>query len=192
MKKSISVFIVSLTLLFSCSKDDDLRKIRNDQTVNKVLMLKVDYTTNTFEGGKEFTFTKPTNTFTITNQYQAPGDFGSIKLIYQELNETLFDGTIHWMGLGKMNFPASLQPSAEFNAVITTDIVYPINGLQNVFNPNNETYDYTQVWMSIQYLVKVREYLSSNPNETIKIFLYTPSVGVGNPADWCWIIYLKN
>jgi hypothetical protein len=96
------------------------------------------------------------------------------------------------MGLVKMNFPANLQPAADFNAVITTDIVHPINGLQNVFNPNNETYDYTKIWMSIQYLVKVREYLKSNPNESVKIFLYTPSVGVGNPADWYWIIYIKN
>jgi hypothetical protein len=179
-------------MLLSCSKDKDLQKKRNDKNANKVLMLKFDYTTNTFEGGKEFTFAKPATTFTISSQYHAPGDFGSIKLIYQELNETLFDGTIIWMGLGKMNFPANLQPAADFNAVITTDIVHPINGLQNVFNPNNETYDYTKIWMSIQYLVKVREYLKSNPNESVKIFLYTPGVGVGNPADWYWIIYIKN
>lgn len=191
MKRSISVLIV-LTLLLSCSKDNDLRKIQNDQTANKVLVLKVDYTTNAFEGGKELTFTKPTTTFTISNQYQPPGDFGSIKLIYQELNETLFDGTIHWMGLGQMNFPASLQPSSEFNVVTTKNIVYPVNGFQNVFNPHNETYDYSPVWMSIMPLVKVREYLKSNPNQTVKIFLYTPSVGVGNPADWDWIIYMKN
>jgi len=191
MKRSIPAFIV-LTLLLSCAKNIDLQKKQNGQATNKVLMLKVDYTTNTFEGGREFTFTKPATTFTITNQYKAPGDFGSIKLIYHELNETLFDGTIHWMGLGQMNFPRSLQPSGKFDKMLTTDFIYPINGFQNVFNPNNEDYDYTSVWMSIQPLVKVREYLKSNPDQTVKIFLYTPSVGVGNPADWDWIIYIKN
>ena len=191
MKRSISLFM-GLTLLLSCSKENDFQKIQNGQTANKVLMLKVDYTTNTFEGGRELTFTEPTATFTISNQYQAPGDFGSIKLIYQELNETLFDGTIHWMGSGEMNFPANLESSEHFNIVTTKNIVYPGNGFQNVFNPNNETYDYTQVWLAIQGLVKVREYLSSNLTETVKIFLYTPGVGVGNPADWVWIIYMKN
>lgn len=188
MKRSVSLFIVLSTLLLSCSKAD----LKEGKTVNKVLMLKVDYTTNKFEGGKEFAFTKPASAFTISYQYQPPGDFGNIKLIYKELNETLFDGTIIWAGLGKMKFPESLLPPNEFDAVITDDFVSPANGFQNVFNPNNETYDYTRVWMSIQYLVKAREYLKSNPNQIVKIFLYTPGVGIGNPTDCSWIIYLKN
>ena len=188
MKKGISLLIVLTALLLSCSKAG----LQEGKTANKVLMLKVDYTTNKFEGGKEFTFTKPASTFTITNQYHAPADFGSIKLTYQELNETLFDGTIIWMGLGKMNFPTDLLPPDKFDAVITDDFVSPANGFQNVFNPDDETYDYTRVWMSVQYLVKARDYLKTNPNQTVKIFLYTPSVGVGNPADWYWIIYMKN
>lgn len=180
-----------MNLLLSCSKVD-FKKIQMNKTANKVLMLKVDYMTNTFEGGKEFTFAKSITAFTIIYEYKAPGDFGSIKLTYRELNEPLFDGTIIWEGLGKMIFPKNLQPASEFDAFITTDIVYPINGFRNVFNPGNETYDYNKVWMSIQYLVKVREYLKSNPNETVKIFLYMPSVGIGNPADWYWVVYLKN
>ena len=135
MKRSISLFVIVLSLLLSCSKDNDLKKIQNDQKANKVLMLKVDYTSNTFEGGKELTFTKPTTTFTISNQYKAPGDFGSIKLIYQELNEILFDGTIHWMGLGQMNFPESLQPSVEFDKAKTTDFIYPVNGFKTYLIP---------------------------------------------------------
>jgi len=46
--------------------------------------------------------------------------------------------------------------------------------------------------MSVQSLVKVREYLSKNPKTPVKLFLYTPSVGAGNPEDWDWIIFLKN
>lgn len=190
MKRCISIITV-LTLFLSCAKVD-LKQIQANQTANKVLMLKVDYTTNKFEGGKEFSFKNSTQSFTIDNEYRAPGDFGSIKLIYRELDEPLFDGSIIWMGLGKMTFPETLQPSSKFNSVLTTDVVYPENGFENIFNPNNETYDYSEVWMAIQHLVKVREYLKSNPNEKVKIFLYTPSVGVGNPADWDWIIYMKN
>lgn len=190
MERSIPL-IALLTLFLSCSKVD-LKKIHESQTENKVLMLKVDYTTNKFEGGKEFTFKNSSQSFTIDTEYRAPGDFGSIKLVYRELDEPLFDGSIIWMGLGKMTFPSDLKPASAFNSVLTADVIYPANGFENVFNLHNETYDYSIVWMPIQHLVKVREYLKSNPNQKVKIFLYTPSVGVGNPADWDWIIYMKN
>ena len=68
---------------------------------------------------------------------------------------------------------------------------YLRNG-ENVFNPNNSTYNYNEIWTSVQSLVKVRQYLNSNPNATVKLFLYTPSVGIGNPAEWDWIIVMKN
>jgi hypothetical protein len=190
MERSIPL-IALLTLFLSCSKVD-LKKIQESQTENKVLMLKVDYTTNKFEGGKEFTFKNSSQSFTIDTEYRAPGDFGSIKLVYRELDEPLFDGSIIWMGLGKMTFPSDLKPASAVNSVLTADVIYPANGFENVFNLHNETYDYSIVWMPIQHLVKVREYLKSNPNQKVKIFLYTPSVGVGNPADWDWIIYMKN
>ena len=51
---------------------------------------------------------------------------------------------------------------------------------------------YNEVWTSVQSLVKVRQYLYSNPNASVKLFLYTPSVGIGNPAEWDWIIFMKN
>ena len=187
MKTSI-ILLSLISLLFSCNSDNaDL----DETTSTQVLMLKVDYTTNTFEGGTEFHFSKQTDSLTIVNEYVEPNDFGSVKLIYQELNEPLFDGTIHWMGLGKMTFPESLQPAHDFKNVDTKDLRYPMGGFENVFNPKNEKHDYNKVWLSVQGLVKVREYLIANPNQKAKLFLYTPSVGEGNPLDWDWIIYLK-
>jgi hypothetical protein len=129
---------------------------------------------------------------TLTNQYVAPSDFGSVKIIYQELNETLFDGTIVWSGLGQMNYPQNLLNANQFDTVMTTDYVAPSAGFVNIFNPDNTTYSYNEVWTSVQSLVKVRQYLYSNPNASVKLFLYTPSVGIGNPAEWDWIIFMKN
>lgn len=183
------ILLLSLiSLLFSCNSDYvDL----DIDAPSQVLMLKVDYTTHAFEGGTVFGFSKQTDDFTIINEYAEPGDFGSVKLIYKELNETLFFGTIHWMGLGKMTFPERLKPAKDFKNVDTMDLVYPMGGFENVFNPNNQKYEYDKVFLSVQGLVKVREYLYANPNQKVKMFLYTPSVGVGDPLDWDWIIYLK-
>lgn len=191
MRTKILTFTALILSLISCSNDND--ETSNSTTnSNNVLLLKVDYNTNLFEGGKELTFANTTSNMTITNQYVSPGDFGSIKLIYQELNETLFDGTIVWAGLGQMNYPQNLLNANQFDRVMTADYVTPISGFENVFNPNNSTYNYNEIWTSVQSLVKVRQYLNSNPNATVKLFLYTPSVGIGNPSEWDWIIIMKN
>ena len=38
--------------------------------------------------------------------------------------------------------------------------------------------------------MEVRDLLSSNPEQKVQYFLYRPSVGEGNPADWKWILFL--
>jgi len=189
MKTKIITIALLIFTLLSCSKSNSDSSPSNQ---NKVLLLKVDYNTNTFENGKEMSFATLSPTMTITNQYVTPSDFGSLKLSYQEINQTLFDGTIVWNGLGEMTYPQNLLDANQFERVLTTDYVTPSAGFENVFNPDNTTYDYEPIWTSVQGLVKVRQYLTSNPNATVKIFLYTPSVGIGNPEEWDWIIMLKN
>lgn len=181
------VIIASLSILLFSSCEELERHHRS-----KILMLKVDYLTNHFEGGKELLFSQTSENFTIRTEYTPPGDFGNIKLIYDELNEVIFDGDIIWMGLGHINYPQNILPASDFDHVLTCDYYIPRGGFENVFNPQNTDYDYSQIWSSVQGLVKVRDYLRSNPDASVKLFLYTPSVGVGNPEDWDWIIFLRN
>lgn len=174
-------------LLFGC----DSENYSKVETKNQVLLLKIDYLTNTFESGIEFQFSQQTDDFTIESDYMPPGDFGYIKLKYKELNEPLFEGTIHWMGLGEMNYPNNLLPSEKFNFVTTEDYVYPSNGFEDIFNPQEIDLDYDAPWSTAQKIAKTREYLQSNRSQKVKLFLYTPSVGAGNPEDWDWIIFMK-
>ena len=155
-----------------------------------VLMLKVDYLTNTFEGGYEFAFDNVPNSFTIRREYQSPGDFGYIKFFYDEINEMLFYGTIIWMGEGQIYFPQNILPASAFDFTFLDNIVFP-NDFENIgaYPPTNS--DYTNVWLSVENLAKVRDYLIANPEQTVKIFLYTPCVGIGDPAHWDWILFLK-
>jgi len=160
--------------------------------VNKVLMLKVDYLTNTFEGGIELEFSEMSETFTITKIFAPPGDFGFLKLFFSEIDELLFYGTIIWAGCGKMIFPEELLPTDQFQTVPTEEYVFPKNGFENVFKQSWIQDEYESVWDSVQSLVKVRQYLTSNPEQVVKLFLYTPSVGIGDPADADWFLFLKN
>lgn len=188
--KTKALLLLFAIAFYGCDSNlinEDLDK----NEVNQVLMMKVDYTTNTFEGGTEFKFADKSDNFTIEVEYKEPSDFGSVKLMYKELNETLFFGTIHWMGLGEMTFPKKINPAEMFGATLAANYVSPVNGFENIFNPSELKLDYERPWMAVQYLVKVREYLSANPNQKVKMFLYIPSVGAGNPKDWSWIIYLK-
>lgn len=181
----------------ACSEESSA-PVDNSPTENKVLMLKVDLLTSEFEGGKELTF-DDASTFTIAAEYDAPGDFGGIKLKYEELNAPLFEGTVHWMGLGEISYP-EINPAQSFNT-IENAVSLPNESLLDVVEylpfatPLDEwpyTPDYATLWHAVDNLEIVKEYRENNPNAKVNFFLYTPSVGVGNPADWDWFIILKN
>lgn len=182
-----------MLFLASCNGDDASPENNPEPvTGNKLLMLRVDYTTNTFEGGKELTFGQASTGFTVTSEYEEPADFGWVKLYYDEIDTQIFYGEIHWMGLGQLHYPDAFDAADSFGRVDTDDYVTPQNGFENVFNPSGQALDYQQPWSKIQSLTKVRQYLQTNPDATVKVFLYTPSVGIGNPADWDWFFLIKN
>jgi hypothetical protein len=120
MKAKVLFLVLLASVVISCNSDNS----QDLNPVNAVLMLQVDYTTHTFEGGKEFNFPEQTGTFTITNEYVSPGDFGSIKLFYSELNETLFYGTIIWMGSGKILYPEKWSSADDFKKALEKNLVY--------------------------------------------------------------------
>ena len=191
MKKSLFILFIFLTIFSSCSEENAPAE-NNTNEPNKVLLLKVDYLSNIFQGGKETTYTENSNTFTISHQIVAPVDFGNIKLKFDEINQIIFDGDIIWMGLGQIHYPQNMLAANQFDAVLTADVVFPTTSFNHILPQPNLGNNYNQVWMAVQNLVKVRQYLISNPTGVVHLYLYTPSVGVGNPADWKWIILMKN
>lgn len=92
MKKSIAI-LSFVFLLISCSKEVAIVKLEEKklQTESKILILKVDFATNTLESGKELTFTNNSATFT-TNAVATSNaaDGGTLAINYQEINKQLF------------------------------------------------------------------------------------------------------
>jgi hypothetical protein len=117
-------------------------------------------------------------------------------LYYDELNEKLFEGTIIWMGTGKMSYPSKMDASNKFSKTSNNLTMPSIDEFEyvkfNEFSNIPDTINYESIWKSIDNLKIVSSYRNSNPTEKIYLFLYTPSVGVGNPADWDWYVILKN
>src|SRR5688572_13583353 len=100
-----ALLLLGLCVAFVSCADDDNQQTNEPDPVqgtnpenpstpgggdNKVLLLRVDNVTGAFEGGKELTFDAAT-TFTIGYDYVSPADFGSVKLLYDELDEPFFD-----------------------------------------------------------------------------------------------------
>lgn len=138
------------------------------------------------------------STFTIATDYVAPGDFGSVTLRYDELDAPLFDGTIVWAGSGAMSYPASLDSADSFATLEETLEMPELDDFHEVTLGEDEEGlqsmdpDHQSIWAAIDNLEAVKNYRESNPEAKISLFLYTPSVGIGNPEEWDWFVILKN
>jgi len=186
MKKTF-ILLLSIFILSSCSKGD---KNNRTEDYNSIVMLKVDYVTNKFEGGYEQQINSKitdADTIPITIKYKSPGDFGNISLYYQPTNDLLFDGSIIWMGTGIIKYPKTFK-SADSYPLLDNPISRPDDSRFKCIFGTPPT-DYSLIWNSISRLRIISDYLKSN--KKISLFLYTPSVGVGNPNEWDWIIIIN-
>lgn len=146
--------------------------------------------TYNFEGGNEqFINSKITDsdTIPITVNYKAPGDFGNIALYYQPTNDLLFDGSIIWMGTGTIKYPKTFKSAGSY-PLLDNPIDKPDDSRFNSIFGKPPS-DYSLIWNSVGKLKIVSDYLKSN--KKIGLFLYTPSVGIGNPYEWDWFVFMN-
>ena len=190
MKKILCFFVLISFIIFTgCNDDNDCNL---DNSTNKVLMLKIDYTTLNFEGVKEFVFSQQTDTFTIAGQNVNSADDNCIHLVYKELNQLLFFGTMWWEGMGELIFPDSFELPEEYETVSSDDVIFPLNGFNCPYQNSETDFDFLNIWLKIQNLKIVRQYMHTNPNQKVHIFVYTPSLGGGDHSDWDYFVILKN
>ena len=179
--KALKILALVL-LLMGCTKNE----------YSNILLLRVDYITNTFEGGHEQILSKgitESDTIPISVEYALPGDIGNIRLIYNPTLETIFNGSIIWMGTGKISYPKSFYDPSKYQKLSNKLDLPDSSHLHHLkyFSPKN--FDYSNIWESINDLKIVSEYLNSQ--KKIVFFLYTPSVGVGDPNTWDWFVIMN-
>jgi hypothetical protein len=162
MKKFYLLLSLSF-ILFSCGNDDSVQMVQNINSLNKVLLLKVDLDTYAFEGGRELAFAEA-NDFTIETEidplYVDGTDdtplMGSSIITYSELNEVIFDADIFEDSVAQINFPQSFD-SPEVYATITEEVEMPVLSMFEqvsldiyLIAPDNVETHYPLIWNSIK------------------------------------------
>ena len=170
-------------------------------TDSTILIMKVDYQTFQYEGyttASVDSANDTSDTIPFFATYCPPSDFGYIKLFYENPDHLLFHGSIIWSGCGNLFFPTSF---VELPAQ-TTGLPFPENdriclidntGAQQTLPWITGLVDETMienVWETISKQPEFQYYYSKT-NKKIAMYLYTPSVGGGNPADWDFFIFVE-
>lgn len=165
-------------------KESDLRK--------DILISKVDYVTFQYKGFYALNVSGKTNDrelIPVIADYQAPGDFGFIRLYYQSTENLLLDGTIVWNGCGKLAFPERFRAGLP----VQERILYP--GMERFARLGEngkyiETIDEGEmqhIWQSVSYQKEFQHYFG-NSTKKIAVYLYAPSVGMFDPYSAYYLV----
>lgn len=160
-----------------------------------ILICKVDYLTFRYKGYYALNVTDKINTgneIPFMANYQSPCDFGGIKLYYRNTNNLLMDGTIVWSGCGTLNFPTSFRAGEQLDKGLKYPGQNHISYIDNSGSYVNVTdeKDLKQVWQSVS-CQKEFQHFYRHSSKKVAVYLYTPSVGVGNPADAYYMVFTE-
>ncbi|MBQ3733310.1 MAG: hypothetical protein II859_05050 [Bacteroidales bacterium] len=160
-----------------------------------ILISKVDYLTFRYKGFYALNVSNKLNSgneIPFLSQYQSPGDFGYIKLFYQNTDNLLMDGSIIWSGCGALNFPDNFRAGLPMD----NGLSYPgqsriafINDGGNYVTVTNER-ELQYIWQSVSRQKEFQHYYG-NSSKKVAVYLYTPSVGVGDPADAYYLVFTE-
>lgn len=163
-------------------------------------LLVVDYLSGEFEGGIQVPVNAlrlgPRNPMPLDVIYEPPMDFGGIQIVDRYSGSDIFRGSIVWAGSGRMHLPRQLAPPEVFpksgsSAPAMFRALMPINDpvlATNGFCRPQRSDELLEAWSSVSNLAVFGE-LSERYGGIAPIgyLLYTPGVGIGDPADYKWV-----
>lgn len=186
---------IAFTLLFNVffSKAQNETIIQTDKL--NLAVLKLNYYNFTFEGGSISFLDCPESTkdsipFNVV--YQSPIDFGNICFRIEPTLDTLFNGSIIWLGTGVINQPSNFNTISPFE--VGDSIISIPNSIQfinEIGQIENNPYWLDAVddcWDAISNL-KVTENFANHEFHAA-IYLYTPAVGLTDYNFAKWIVFL--
>jgi hypothetical protein len=123
---------------------------------------------------------------------RAPYDFGDITFEYTATGDTLFYGTIIWLGTGGIGYPREFTPAGEFeSAADPPEDPASIEYFNITPQMDDEIFKARadSAWQEVRDLDIVGEFAKGQYRAGI--YLYAPAVGVFDPGAARWIIFLE-
>jgi hypothetical protein len=158
-------------------------------------VLVTDYLTYEFESGALNYYPKcdtcDSDSLPFLVDIVPPGDFGSVAFTYTETGDTLFFGTMIWLGRGELVHPDNVLSGDRFgelseSARDPSDWEYfdQWSSLDKAeFEAKADT-----AWAYVKRLDIVWDFAARDYR--VGVYLYTPAVGPVVPAEARWIIFL--
>lgn len=191
MKLTVSI-IICMFLVIGCNED---KKNDNVKVSKMMMLLKVDYTTNTFLGGTQIELAPYENvndSIPLQVNYIEPADFGSLSVYYQPTNGLLFNGSIILDSLGQVSYPTSFFSAADYSVLDEALAAIEDTTFQLVhYELDGTPIDYAGIWESVSNLQNVHFYRLTNPSSKIGLFLYAPNTETGDQSEWSWYLIFE-
>jgi hypothetical protein len=194
MRTKHFLFLPSILFILNCCDIEDSTNkgelVVCPPDASMVFTYMIDYTTNRFLGGYKVTLPLYIDSLMPVCEYNSPGDSGDVTWYDKTTNTRLFAGTIIWMGKGERTFPEKIDSPGSFTKLDFSSknpqfISLYHDDYDKIANPE---VDYPPMWNAIKDLQDISWCSDSTP---AYIYFYRPSVGVGDPKDWYWIVFLK-
>lgn len=166
-----------------CVEDDDPSPVEPD---GKIILLVVDESSQTFEGGKIYNYAIPTSSDSLFVENVPATDAGYIKVLYPENNdEVIYYASQIFMGNGQIIIPNPLVPANQFEHVLTADFMLMPESAIELTNIGAENVDY--FWGAIQGLHVVR---TSMQRADAQVYYFRQNLdgGFTDHAKWIFII----
>ncbi|MBR3947027.1 MAG: hypothetical protein IKJ56_08000 [Bacteroidales bacterium] len=170
-----------------------------------ILIAKVDYMTFEYGGFYSMNVTNKQNEgneIPFLADYMSPSDFGYIKLYYRDQSNLLMDGSIIWAGCGELNFPETFVKGNSSNTYVPeytmkrglsfpSDRISYIDAdgsyVQDVDESDN---DLGYIWQTLSDCEEFMSYYEQT-SKKVAVYLYQPSVGMGDPYDWYYMVFVE-
>ena len=168
----------------------------NEADLHKhILISKVDYLTFRYRGFYALNVSGKLDSGTeipFVAEYHPAADFGDIKLFYRNKNNLLMSGTIIWMGCGVLDFPASFRAGYPYVArdAFPGQEHFAFINEQGEYTVVTDESDLQHVWQSVSGQQEFQHYYA-NSSKKVAVYLYRPSIGMGNPADAYYLVFTE-
>jgi hypothetical protein len=195
-RKVFSTILILIITISGCQKEERPIPLKSQvakppTSPGRMLILRVDYMKRVFEGATEIELAPSSYSgdfLPIIEIFKSPSDLGNLQLIYKPSQDTLFDGSIIWMGCGRIRYPARFDSAYKFP--VASPLPDPPMSRFQMLHSAFVNFGDTIPWNAIHNLEIVQNYFYQS--KKIGCFLYTPSVGMGDPYDWDWFFLLSN